>query len=480
MDQNYLIDFFAEIFPFGKRSKVQDIHIERPVHSSISTGMTGVSRYLSAMPKVTGVTKYLQQFPEPTGVEKYLKQNDRLPATGVNKYLVKKAISDKDKPLVSGVSKYVEKKEKTDAPSSSVSKYLAKQALTQKVTLSGVQKYLLNQERLLKASEQLTGVAKYELEKEKLEKKNAAQILIDMYKEKEAKSARDAAQAAELKALIGEQESTEQAIEEPSAATGVGRYIQLKKSKPAPSGVAKYIAGQIIRERQKPSLSSVSKYLAKQKVVIKPEIRLSTVEKYLQSKADLPRVKKEVTGVSKYLATQAILTKAKPPVSGVTKYLNNQAQLEKQNPSLGKKIKRAEVVAISIEKTGVEKYLEQRLANAKETIAVTITGVEKYLEQQAKNAKVALEHLAERCLEGEFIPASEVVDEEAVESVEAETETTIQLRTGVSKYLDRQVPVLKEVVELKLTGVERYLEQQIEKNKKLNLTGVEKYLLEKA
>jgi hypothetical protein len=93
----------------------------------------------------TGVSRYLDNQPASSlsSVEKYLKSQEQNQASGVAKYLARQAIAERNKPVVtlSGVEKYLKNNEgSTPVIKTGVSKYLANQDNTPP---SRVAKYVL-------------------------------------------------------------------------------------------------------------------------------------------------------------------------------------------------------------------------------------------------------------------------------------------------------------------------------------------------
>ena len=109
--------------------------------------LSGVAKYVESQEQalreaqakeqaVTGVAKYLKNIvdnkPATTGVSKYLKNRVEATVSSVDRYVINKALADKNKPEVvvvepSSVSKYLDNK--PTMLTSSVAKYLAKQSV---------------------------------------------------------------------------------------------------------------------------------------------------------------------------------------------------------------------------------------------------------------------------------------------------------------------------------------------------------------
>jgi len=160
---------------------------------------------------------------------------------------------------------------------------------------------------------------------------------------------------------------------------------------------------------KKPNPTGVARYLSNQ----------------LSAPAFTPKVTLAQSGVARYLALQSVSENNKPSLSGVAKYMERQAQLDKDK--------------------------------------VSLIGQSNLLEYEATHVE------AEKCLEGEFIPANDFLS-----------------ATGVSRYLEKQgdvVTVAKEVAKESITGVSRYLEKQVGSVKQSLSsapTSVDRYLLNRA
>lgn len=394
-------------FFFGKRAKVQEVQVEKiqlPAVINESVGETGVSRYLMTVPVVSGVSKYL-------------KRKDKDAMSGVAVYLLRQKIAEKNAPQQTGVAKYLIK--------------IGKETTCIKTS---VDKYLLKQEMAEPKLSSLTGVARYQAEQDLVARKQAALALTQKYKVQDAEE--QAAKQAEKE--TGMKFSDEQIREaeaglvaEAVAATRVGRYLQqAEKSMVKPTtGVARYIAQQIIKESQKPVLSKVGLYLRDQAAKENKKPKLTGVAKYLSKlppvseNTSTARPKLASTGVSRYLDTQQVNAESgKPVLSGVAKYLDKKLKEE------ASQIKQLENISL------------------KETIETEF-----------------------KTVVGEFIPAN-----------------SFYANTGVSRYLDK-INQTAEVVDARstasLTGVARYLQQQTGSGGRVKLaapTGVDRYLLKKA
>jgi hypothetical protein len=395
-------------FLFWKRAKVQEIQEVKAsrLPAVIKTGETGVTRYLMSTPLVTTVAKYM-------------KKNEKQSITGVAKYVLRQSIAERNAPPPTGVAKYLVNAAKQ--PSG--------------IKKSGVAKYLAKQELAAPNMATLTGVARYEAEQALMARKKAAAAMIQKFKEDEEaaalKAANEATEAAYESYSLAVTEE-EQAAEAP-AATRVGQYLQqqaeLYKKRPKATSVSKYIANKIALDSQKPTetISKVSKYLRQQALAESKKPSLTGVAKYLSKQKAVVRTVKPKenhveSGVARYLVAQAIVDSNKPSLSGVAKYLEKQAYLEQSN--------------------------RLRLPDYR-------------LEQ--------VEDVAEKCLEGEFIPAGD-----------------FKPVTGVSRYLEKHdavVAVSTAKAAGSSTGVSRYLDKQVKPSHPTQVsapTSVDRYLLNRA
>jgi hypothetical protein len=422
MSQN---DFGGAVIPamagllFWKKAKVQEIRQEPiqqlpAVIAVNSNTLTGVARYLSTLPSVTGVSKYL----------KHIEKNQ---ISGVEKYLLRQSIGEKNAPRPTTVSKYLA----TVANSPS-----GKQKTT-------VDKYLLNLEFLAKQQVGLTGVARYQAEQSIFEKRKKAAELIERYikAEKEAALA-----AAELKRVAYEQRLQEE-IDTPEtpAATGLGRYIQKHaKSDAKTTGVARYIAKQIIAESQKPQLSSVAKYLRNQNLHTASKPTVTGVAKYLAQLDKLPAKPKKVklppSRVDRYLDELEKSERLKPKLSGVAKYLEKVSKFKQDQPVLSLPSQGA------VDGLDQQKCLEgEFIPAANETTEPRkLTGVSRYVKQQ--EAQVSNADISNM-----------------TPSEKAEITVTGGASTGVSRYLEShsvKANPANSIVSNRKTGVDRYLQSR--------------------
>lgn len=130
MEENYLfglIVVFLFGFVFFKREKNISVNTSPQKHSfhEKASGSTGVAKYLqnqqdALQTRVTGVAKYLQEKEilevdnsesAISGVAKYLANIEEVPASSVSKYMAKQAVQAKilARENVSGVEKYLNK-----------------------------------------------------------------------------------------------------------------------------------------------------------------------------------------------------------------------------------------------------------------------------------------------------------------------------------------------------------------------------------
>lgn len=277
MKHNDLSGFFfpvvAGLFFCRKRHDAEPTHFEEsaivaaPIYAPDASGLTGVARYLESQRKLLGAIEEeanaLASAEEQrntqvvTGVAKYLQASEQHKVSGVARYLLKKALAEKQAgPAVA------------KAQLTGVAKYLSHQPA--KPVLTGVAKYLKAQDNLPKA----TKVAKY-MAKQAIASKQAKQHI---------------APGSEL--------------------TGVARYLQQQENLPQLSKVAKYMRKQALLAKLekpavvvKPELTGVAKYLQNQENLPK----ISRVAKYMARQAIAQKQKVDVmeTGVDKYMRSRA-------------------------------------------------------------------------------------------------------------------------------------------------------------------------------
>ncbi len=308
-----------------------------------------------------------------TSVGRYLQNNPPKEVTSVNRYLAKQILELKNSPIATGVKKYLMKQALTSKKSSTsrVSHYIAKQHVKGKNTRSSssVSKYIFK--KLLEAREKApkTGVEKYLAKIEANIKKAEALALIEKYQAEEAKAAKLKAENEAQKSEISDRHDEKNDSE--VSGSSVSQYLGGKKDRVA-TGVAKYLANQIVLQKNKPPVSSVQKYLKKQILSQKLDQNKSSVEHYLENRAGSNQKLVPKTSVSKYLTKKSILGGGFPRSSGVSKYLVRKS-------ALATKLK-------ILSGEGDSQSLEGQLILANETSSGMGTGVEKYLEKQHKSA----------------------------------------------------------------------------------------------
>lgn len=359
-------------------------------------------------------------------------------------------------PLVTGVSKYLKKQEKSQ--------------------ISGVGKYILRQEIREKDAPVATGVAKYIANSTKQAGKRN-KTTVDKYL---FKREFDAKQHAGL--------------------TGVARYEAeqnlLEKKRAASAMVERYKAEEA---RTKELAKEMAQAAYASAVVTEPDVSEETAEtglgRYLQKQAKKAKNSAKPTGVARYIAKQIIIDSQKPALSSVSKYLRKQTLTAAEKPAVtgvAKYVAQLEQKPAperkpSLPLSGVAKYLAQQ--DVIEGSKPVKSKVALYLEQQARPEQdkphLALSHQEETKvlpIEGEFIPAGEVE----------------KPLTGVARYLNQQVASAQAIADSTqalesanpvgsgLTGVARYLEKTAltatltQTQQRGNPTGVDRYLLRRA
>ncbi len=127
--------FFSSLFGKPSEDAYNDSTARRNTSVSVldsTDGRTGVSRYLESQPPTAL-----------SSVEKYLKAQAQNQPSSVAKYLARQAIAEKNKPttVTTGVARYLNNnKDSTPIVRSGVEKYLDKQDQTR---VSGVTKYMV-------------------------------------------------------------------------------------------------------------------------------------------------------------------------------------------------------------------------------------------------------------------------------------------------------------------------------------------------
>jgi hypothetical protein len=231
--------------------------------------------------------------------------------------------------------------------------------------LSGVAKYLQNQEALLarQKAEQL----------ERLAAQASASRVTKYLAEQPTLTSVD--RYALRQAIADKQAQKDNPVAVASGATGVDKYLKSMKPAPTLSGVEKYLKHQ----ESLPQPSKVAKYMAKQALMAKHgkssdativRMEATGVARYLQHQASLP----QPTKVARYMAKQAALAalQAKPIVAeakptGVAKYLQHQESLP-QPSRVAKYLARqalldaqhAKPVPVKHGETGVDKYVKHQ------------------------------------------------------------------------------------------------------------------------
>lgn len=224
--------------------------------------------------------------------------------------------------------------------------------------LSGVAKYLQNQEALLakQKAEQL----------ERLEALASASRVTKYLREQAPLTSVD---RYALRQAIAEKQARKGNPSVAVGTTGVDKYLQSMKPAPVLSSVEKYLRHQ----ESLPQPSKVAKYMAKQaalaalqaKSAAASEVKLTGVAKYVKHQEELPQPSK----VAKYMARQAFLEaqQAKPVAvkrseTGVDKYVKHQDDLP--HPSK------------------VAKYLARQALAEQHKSVETETGVDRYMRHQ--------------------------------------------------------------------------------------------------
>ena len=267
MDQNNLSGFFfpavAGLFFFMKRPTINEVdvvHNNYPVYSKDTSGLSGVAKYLDVQDKALQAKLNADELAKQqsdvlmSSVSRYLQDQNKNIATGVSKYMLRKAIVEKQQIQTlkanegSSVERYL--KNKKNAPElSGVAKYLKHQASLPQP--SNVAKYMAKQAAIeaLKAKithVEVTGVAKYLNHQASLPQPSKVARYLAMQTALAAKQVHSTVAKNDL--------------------TGVSKYLQHQDSLPQPSRVAKYMTRQILLEQQKPAIleTGVDKYMRHQ------------------------------------------------------------------------------------------------------------------------------------------------------------------------------------------------------------------------
>lgn len=395
----------------------------------VKSGPSGVELYLEDRPNKSSVSKYLQNNASlgMSGVAKYLKNQPEANVSSVDKYVANRKILALTNPKSSGVENYLKRQkpvEKEEMVVSSVADYLLKNETDKPA--SSVAKYISKKNVDSRKIHNLTGVEKYQLEQEIAAKKEAAAMIVDRFLKEQAKLAQEKMLAEKEAAEIAEREAR---LAESLSALDPDDNEQI-------SAVDRYVSQQESLLKDKPQITSVTRYVAKKRVEESSKPVKSSVEKYLTSSNKQNKPEQGLSGVAKYIKNKELIEKSLPKTSGVSRYLRTKSVEDLKSPRL----------------SGVAKYLTKVRA----TINVAAATIEKSLE-------------------GEFIPAGQSRVDKYLE--EKKSTESLTRKTRVEKYLDQQVPVVKETHVP--TRVEMYIDEQIEVDKKDRVSGVEKYLTKK-
>ena len=250
----------AGLFFFLNRSKSEEPYKTEatyPDYTADISGKTGVAKYLENQNALllTDISTTETSEQPVSGVEKYLESLDKVTTSGVSKYLLRQNIAEKQKNQSLGIPE-----------------------------ATGVEKYL----KSLKPAPELSGVAKYlKAQANQPQPSNVAKYL---------------AKQAAISALTPK-------IVKPKV-SGVAKYLELQENLPKPSRVSRYLAKQ----------EAITALAAKHVV---PVAKLTGVAKYLDEQAQKP----QLSNVAKYLARQALIERQKPAVyeTSVEKYMRLQA-----------------------------------------------------------------------------------------------------------------------------------------------------------
>ena len=132
MAQNNLIGLVTGFF--SSKSSIDSVYQDNAKNVINANGLTGVERYLEIHKSRSSVS----------GVSKYLKKQEKTTVTSVSKYLIRQSITERSKKTASvstGVEKYLNsRKEIAPIVRSGVAKYLDN---IEKSSVSGVAKYLV-------------------------------------------------------------------------------------------------------------------------------------------------------------------------------------------------------------------------------------------------------------------------------------------------------------------------------------------------
>lgn len=225
--------------------------------------------------------------------------------------------------------------------------------------LSGVAKYLQNQEALLARQKA-----------EQLEKLAAQAAASRVTKYLAAQPSLTSVERYALRQAIAEKQARKDNPSVAVGASGVDKYLKNMKAAPTLSSVEKYLRHQ----ESLPQPSKVAKYMAKQaalavlqaKSVAATEVKLTGVAKYMKHQEQQPQPSK----VAKYMARQALLeaqqaksAPVKRSETGVDKYVKHQDEL----PQLSK----------------VAKYMARQALAEQHKPVEPETSVERYMRHQS-------------------------------------------------------------------------------------------------
>ncbi len=258
------------------------------------------------------------------------------------------------------------------------------------------------------------------------------------------------------------------------SATSVDKYLKSHKHDPA-TGVAKYMAKQILSVGNRPASTGVSKYITRQILSEKEKPAASSVARYLARQSIINREKPVATGVANYLSRLAKDEKANLPTTGVGRYLY---EIEKA----ARKAAAAELVAKCIEAEAQAALLAaQTQSESPEAPEVqdefdpAATGVSQYLAKQGsankRTATGVAKYMAKRVSVSGSAPAKTGVAKYLAKQASIVKETP----TGVARYLTRQI-LVERVVDTS-TGVDKYVDRiEHSVNERPKMSGVTKYL----
>jgi len=258
--------------------------------------------------------------------------------------------------------------------------------------------------------------------------------------------------------------------------TGVSKYLARFDSETAASGVAKYVAKQIIKTNYLPKRTTVGRYVTRQEIAEAKLAALTGVAKYqaeqdlLQRKIDaqklIERYRAEEARIAAEKAAalqarsqaapevmQSAETDEAPAETRVGRYLQQKVQTDSQKPAVSKVAKyiAQQIVRDSLKprQSGVARYLAKSRVYAAKPV---VSGVANYLEVQARLAKTQ--------------PAYSGVAKYLIKQRLALPSPPVKT-SGVEKYLAQHTQTVSDISERKsvkrefvLTGVSEYLKRQ--------------------